>query len=111
MTRRTRPLPARPAFEDRRLIKSFGRGRSSEPAPAEGIFRIAVEYQSVLTVIGVHSAGPAQAHEIERTAYRVIRVSQCPVLAIPSPSRKGFHAVKKKGEAWRENISLLPSPI
>jgi nucleotide-binding universal stress UspA family protein len=57
-----------------------------------------VEYQSDLTVVGAHSAGPAQAHEYERTAYRVIRLSQCPVFAIPSPSRKGSNAVKK-GEA------------
>jgi nucleotide-binding universal stress UspA family protein len=88
-----------------RGLLSDPHGLASEPryevrfgAAAEGIFRIAVEYQSDLTVVAVHSAGPAQAHEYERTAYRVIRLSQCPVFAIPSPSQKGSNAVKK-GEA------------
>jgi len=83
-----------------RQLLSRPHGLASEPrheiafgAPAEGIFRIAVEYQSDLTVIGVHSAGPALAHEYERTAYRVIRLSQCPVLTIPSYSRKGSNAL------------------
>jgi nucleotide-binding universal stress UspA family protein len=75
-------------------LLSAPHGLASEPrfevafgAPAERISRIAVEYQSDLAVVGVHSAGPAQAHQYERTAYKVIRWSQCPVLTIPSPSR------------------------
>jgi nucleotide-binding universal stress UspA family protein len=57
-------------------------------APAEGISRIAAEYQSDLVVVGVHSAGPRQAHEYERTAYRVIRWSRCPVATILNSTRK-----------------------
>ena len=57
--------------------------------PAEGISRSATEYQSDLVVVGVHSAGPTQAHQYERTAYRVIRWSQCPVLTIPNSSYIG----------------------
>jgi nucleotide-binding universal stress UspA family protein len=56
---------------------------------AEGISRSATEYQSDLVVVGVHSAGPTQAHQYERTAYRVIRWSQCPVLTIPNSSYIG----------------------
>jgi nucleotide-binding universal stress UspA family protein len=54
----------------------------------EGISRIAAEYQSDLVVVGVHSAGPRQAHEHERTAYRVIRWSRCPVATILGSTRK-----------------------
>jgi nucleotide-binding universal stress UspA family protein len=56
--------------------------------PAEGISRIAAEYQSDLVVVGVHSAGPRQAHEHERTAYRVIRWSHCPVVTILNSTQK-----------------------
>jgi nucleotide-binding universal stress UspA family protein len=45
-----------------RLEVTFG-------APTESISRIAAEYQSDLVVVGVHCAGPRQAHEHERTAY------------------------------------------
>jgi len=65
-----------------RLEAAFG-------APAEAISRVAAEYQSDLLVVGVHSMGPAQAHQYERTAYRVIRWSQCPVLTISISSKKG----------------------
>jgi nucleotide-binding universal stress UspA family protein len=41
--------------------------------PAEGISRIASQYQSDLVVVAVHSADPTQAHQYERIAYRVIR--------------------------------------
>jgi len=65
-----------------RLQVSFG-------APSEGISRLAVEYQSDLLVLGAHSMSATQAHQYERTAYRVIRGSQCPVLTISTSSRKG----------------------
>lgn len=58
-------------------------------APAKVISRVAAEYQSDLVIIGVHSASPIQAHQYERTAYRVIRWSLCPVLTIPSSFKKG----------------------
>lgn len=50
--------------------------------PAEGISRIAVEYQSDVVVLAAHAADPIEAHQHERTAYRVIRWSHCPVLTI-----------------------------
>ena len=75
-------LPARHDLAFEPLLEvAFG-------APTEGISRIAAEYQSDLVVIGVHSASPRQAHEYERTAYRVIRWSQCPVATILDSTRK-----------------------
>ena len=75
-------LPARHDLAFEPLLEvAFG-------APTEGISRIAAEYQSDLVVVGVHSAGPRQAHEYERTAYRVIRWSQCPVATILDSTRK-----------------------
>jgi nucleotide-binding universal stress UspA family protein len=75
-------LPARHDLAFEPLLEvAFG-------APTEGISRIAAEYQSDLVVVGVHSAGPRQAHEYERTAYRIIRWSQCPVATILDSTRK-----------------------
>jgi nucleotide-binding universal stress UspA family protein len=75
-------LPARHDLAFEPLLEvAFG-------APTEGISRIAAESQSDLVVVGVHSAGPRQAHEHERTAYRVIRWSQCPVATILDSTRK-----------------------
>jgi nucleotide-binding universal stress UspA family protein len=51
-------------------------------APAERISRVAVEYRADLIVLSVHAAGVSTAHERERTAYRIIRWSPCPVLTI-----------------------------
>lgn len=58
-------------------------------APAEAISRVAAEFQIDLLVVGVHSMGPIQAHQYERTAYRVIRWSQCPALTVSTSTQKG----------------------
>jgi nucleotide-binding universal stress UspA family protein len=54
--------------------------------PARCISRTAAEYQADLVVVGVRRSGPARAHQEERTAYKVIRNSHCPVLTIPQPA-------------------------
>ena len=50
--------------------------------PARIISRTAAEFQADLLVLGVHRGSANSAHEEERTAYKVIRSSHCPVLTI-----------------------------
>lgn len=51
--------------------------------PAEQISRTAAEYHADLVILSVHAASGTVAHERERTAYKTIRWSPCPVLTIP----------------------------
>jgi nucleotide-binding universal stress UspA family protein len=51
--------------------------------PGERISRTAAEYRADLVILPVHAASEATAHEPERTAYKTIRWSPCPVLTIP----------------------------
>ena len=57
--------------------------------PTERISRIANDYQPDLIILSPHSAAAAIAHERERTAYRIIRWSRCPVLTIPRSESPG----------------------
>jgi len=60
--------------------------------PARIISRTAAEFQADLVVLGVRRSTAQTAHQEERTAYKVIRNSHCPVLTVSTSRRLRYAA-------------------